>query len=328
MWIIDRNHVTELSQIYREITVDYQNESFFHEKLGYLTHSSDLEHRSGILFAHLSRFIYLYYHARDYKAAKLLINGAKVTKTVADWEERRFVDRLSRAHDSRWQISDGWSLAPDKDGFVFRDGLSIKLDSVNDFKHVDSTTVSLKMPPILRYTLPGWAIFVGEEGAGSKHSVYIRYYFAINNASTAVSLLANLSKQLNHEGIPYHIKIANNQHSLKRSDSFILYGEFQNHNQLNSSTTVALTNTRLDASKPSPLFSTNLGGGRFYAVERPQEHPGQSFGQACSSAIAKIIIENSRAVALGKTPYPFSKWLNEISDEFIRSGLNFDPNDV
>jgi class II lanthipeptide synthase len=230
-----------------------------------------------------------------------------------------FLRRLSRANAGQGGREDGWRLCEESKAGVLieRGGLRVRARR-EDCRLtaggglVPGATLSLPRPKELRNASPGFYTALGDAPmAGSR--CLVRLYFNLTPAG-AVLLIRDLTRRLNRQQVPFHLKVLGDPAGFTRCDAAVLY--LRQEDWLPVRRAVAALSRKLGhhLRQRTPAFALALAAGIGLA-EDPGE--GESFGLHRCGLLAEGLVDAWESSARDE-----GERLARVEERFRGAGLD------
>lgn len=141
---------------------------FRHARLGTLRPAREMKTDGDCpVLPHLWRVLYLDYYAGDEDAARIVVEGARMVRGLAEREDVDLVERLREANTGRGYVEPGWHVTGLCNGHVrvSREGVTLTARHGGRRPRAPGgrrDTVGVRFPPELRCAYPGWYLAVGD----------------------------------------------------------------------------------------------------------------------------------------------------------------------
>ncbi|MGD1805133.1 T3SS effector HopA1 family protein [Dapis sp. BLCC M126] len=254
----------------------------------------------------LRSFLYGVYYNGSMKNS---LESEEENKLQLDLENNTFlgidVDFYEKIHESNqgegyfdadWQI-----VKEENDGslVVTKGGLKVHIDrdkylQTSQKKSAIGDLVEIKMPKNLVQN--GFYMAVSNSGVQSygnseNNLTTVRIYFNLTPEGT-ITVMKNLTQQLNEKAIPFSFKVLYNPDEYKRYDSGVLYFNRENYEPVSSVLKNVYSQTKLEFKPEVPLFTKQLALGLGLAEEPDKKFSIQeSFGMNRCQIIANGLLK-------------------------------------
>ncbi|QLE56326.1 T3SS effector HopA1 family protein [Nostoc sp. TCL26-01] len=203
-----------------------------------------------------------------------------------------FYDRLHESNTGKGHWSYGWQFVKPEtnDTFVvYKDGLTIHVDSQNLQAHPDSNLLAIKLPKNLVQN--GFYMAVANAGASHQHQTLVRVYFNLTPEG-AVAVMNSLTTKLNDLPIPFTFKALYNPSDYGRYDSGVLYFDKKDYERVHPVLEQVYTEHHAHFQSQVPLFTKFIAPGLAIAEEPDQKlNEQESFGTHRCQIVANGLVE-------------------------------------
>jgi len=261
------------------------------------------------LSSQLCRFLYgIYYNA--YLKPSLALDAASVSSNLSQNLENNtflgidltFYDRLHASNSGEGYFEPGWQvLRRERDGHlaVKKNQLTLHIEPAKHLQLAEQSatigdTVAILMPRNLVQN--GFYMAVGNTGARNNttpatHQQIVRFYFHVSSEG-AVSLMENLTRELNSAEIPFAFKALYNPSDYIRYDCAVLYFEKSHYETVCSILQKVYLANQSHFHQEVPLFTKLIAPGLALAEEPNQTFsPQESFGINRCQIVANSLLE-------------------------------------
>jgi hypothetical protein len=235
--------------------------------------------------------------------------------------DRRLVAAMSQANTGRGSWEPGWKVErlDSELAVVASARLRARLPVADCRASAGAVrpgaAVSVRVPNELPELSPGFYTIVSDAPQPAPSGSAVRVYWNITRAG-APALVGTLASRLNHEGLPFRLKVANHPYRLQRCDAAVLYLR-DDVFRASRATLVQVATTLAGRLGPhTPAFTLELARGVGLA-EDPAD--GESFGvRRCAMLADGIARAHARAITeLGAR-------VDAVAERFADDGVRID----
>lgn len=263
---------------------------------GRLLRALDPPVRRKYLVGALAEHLYSYFYVKGYPAPM------HWEAADAGGRDSALVDRLRRANAGTGTWESGWQAVPsasasgtayDAETHLDRDGIRLAVRNKALLTGGAPGPVSLRLPNEFPARSPGH-YFALSDTPWTPGTDIVRVYW---NCTTrgAVSLMADLTRALNREQVPFRFKVLDEPGSYHRCDAAVLYVGADDFARIRPHLARAQENSAAELHPASPVFTQPLAPGVSLAEDVDN---GRSFGMHRCAALADGMVTAARAGGL------------------------------